>query len=106
MTHTLSYIIGGLVIACHNKICDKLIYLSWRAFTSASVRTKPLIHQGRTRSELEICHGSDNHKDTRGDLMIRYLWYRQVDDIVDFKLDDADADTYNYEPVPSLLARW
>ena len=38
--------------------------------------------------------------------MIRGLWDRQVDAIIDAKLGDADADTYKYEPMASLLARW
>ena len=66
VTHTLSCSIDGLVIARHNKIRDKLLYLSQRAFTSASVCTKPIIHKGRTRSELEIRQSNDKHKDTRG----------------------------------------
>ena len=70
VTHALSCSIGGLVIARHKKIRDKLLYLSQRAFTSASIRAKPLIYQGRTRSELEIRQGSDKHKDTRGDVTI------------------------------------
>ena len=44
--------------------------------------------------------------DKRGDVMIRYLWDRQVDAIIDVKLRDADADTYKYEPMTSLLYRW
>ena len=28
VTHALSYSIGGLVIACHKQICDKILYLS------------------------------------------------------------------------------
>ena len=38
--------------------------------------------------------------------MIQGLWDRQVDAIIDVKLRDADADTYKYEPMESLLARW
>ena len=44
--HALSCSTGVLVIARHNEIRDKLLYLSRRAFTSASVRSEPLIHQG------------------------------------------------------------
>ena len=53
-----------------------------------------------------MCQGSDKHKDTRGVLLIQVLWDRQVDAIIDVKLLDATADTYNYEPMTSLLARW
>ena len=106
MTHTLSCITGGLVIAHHNEIRDELLYISRHAFTSASVRAEPLIHKGRTRSEQEIRQGSDKDKETRGDVMIRGLWDRKIDAIIDVKLGDADAYSYSYEPMAELLARW
>ena len=62
VTHALSCSMDGLVIARHNKICDKILYLSRRAFTSAFVCLKPLIYQGRTRSEQEIRQGSYKDK--------------------------------------------
>ena len=34
--HTLSCSIGGLFIACHNEIRDKILYLAWRSFTPVS----------------------------------------------------------------------
>ena len=104
--HTLSCSIDGLVIARHNEICDKILYLSQHDFTSSSVRAEPLIHQGRTRSEQDIRQGSDNHRDTRGGVMIQSLSNHQVDSIIDVKLEDADADTYKYDPMTLLLARW
>ena len=104
--HALSCIMGGLIIECHNKVRDKLFYLSQRSFTSSYVGTKPLIHQGRTRSELEIRQGSDKHKDSRGDVTIQGLWDRQVESLIYVKLGDDDVDTYKYEAMTSLLARW
>ena len=62
VTHTLSCSTGCLVIACHNEIRDELLYLSQRAFTSASVCAKPLIHLSRTRSKQDIHQGSDKYK--------------------------------------------
>ena len=38
--------------------------------------------------------------------MIRGFRDRQVDAIIDVKLGDADADTYKYELMTALLARW
>ena len=64
------------------------------------------MHQGRTRSELEIRQDSDKHKDTREDVMIRGLWDCQVDAIIDVKLGGADTDKCKYESMESLLARW
>ena len=51
VTHTLSCIKGGLVIAHLKKVRDKLIYLDRRDFTPASVCAKLLIPQGCTRSD-------------------------------------------------------
>ena len=70
VTHVPSCSIGNLVIACHNEIHDELLYLSRRAFTSASVRAKTLIHQGRTISEQEMRQGSDKDKERRGDVVV------------------------------------
>ena len=106
VTHTLSCSIGGLIIACQKKICDKLLDPYRHDFNSESVYAEPLIHQGRTRSEQDICQGSDKNKDTRGGMMIRGLWDCQVDAIIDVKLGDAEADTYKYEPMTSILTRW
>ena len=39
-------------------------------------------------------------------MIIRDLWDFQVNAIIDIKLGDADADTYKYDPITSLLARW
>ena len=39
-------------------------------------------------------------------MIIQCIWDRQVDAIIDVKLGDADADTYKYEPITSLLTRW
>ena len=94
MTHTLICSTGGLLIARHNKIIDEILYLALRAFTPTSVHSNPLIYQGRTRSEKDIHQGSEKDKETWGDVMIRGLWDRQVEDIIDVKLGDTDANSY------------
>ena len=38
--------------------------------------------------------------------MVRGLWDFQVDAIIDIKIGDNDADSYTYEPMVALLARW
>ena len=38
--------------------------------------------------------------------MIGDLWDRKVDAIIDVNLGDAEADTYKYEPMTSLLYMW
>ena len=91
MAHALRYSTGVLVIGRHNKIRDKILYLYQRSFTPASVCAELLIHKVRTISEQEIRQGSDKEKETRVDVMIRGLWDRQVEDIIDVKLGDTDA---------------
>ena len=38
--------------------------------------------------------------------MVRGLWDRQINTIIDVKLGDADEDSYKYEPLAALLGRW
>ena len=49
--HELRLRKGVLVIACHNKVRHKILYLARRAFPYTCVRGKPLIRQGRRISE-------------------------------------------------------
>ena len=44
--------------------------------------------------------------ETRGDVLIRGLWDRQTDAIIDVKIGNADADTYRFEAMVMLLDRW
>ena len=93
VTHTLSCSIDGLVIARHNKIYDKLLYLYQLAFSSAYVYAKPQINKVCTRSEQEIRQGSDKDEERWGDVMVPGLWDCQVNAIIDVKLGDADVDS-------------
>ena len=38
--------------------------------------------------------------------MIQGLWDRKVKAIIDVKIGNANADSYKYEPIIALLARW
>ena len=44
--------------------------------------------------------------DTWGDILIRVLWYRQNNAIIDVKLGNTDADTYRFEPMVTLPTWW
>ena len=106
MTQALSCSTGGLVIACHKKIRDELLYLSQQVFTPVSVRAKHLTHKGCTRSELEICQLSDKDKNTWSEVVIRGLWDGQAEAIIEVKLGDTDIDSYKYEPMAVILDWW
>ena len=55
---------------------------------------------------MDIRQGSDKDKETRGDAMIWYLWDRQDETIIYVKINDANVDSYKYEPMAALLTRW
>ena len=103
--HTLSCSKGGLIIACHNKMHGKLLYLAQRALTYAFVCGKPLIHHDHIILEEGIRHGSEI-LETRCDVLIQGLWELQTNAIIDVKIGDADADICMFEPTDKLLACW
>ena len=103
--HRLSCRKWGLVIAIHNEVGDKFLYLSQLAFHYACVWDEPFIHQSHIIWEGDIRQGSDR-LDTRGDVLIWEWWKWQTDYIINVKLGNADADTYRFEPMDNILARW
>ena len=100
-TTDLSEETGGLVISCHKKVRDKLIYLAQQDFTPTWVRGKILIHQGHIRSEEEARQGRCG-LEKRGDVLIRGLWESQTDAIINVRYGDANSDTYKYETMDKL----
>ena len=75
--HILSCSKGGLIMPCHNKVRDNILYLAWQAFPYNCIHGEPLIHQGCFRSEEELCHGRGG-LETRGDIIIQELIHRFV----------------------------
>ena len=47
ISHALGCKKGGLVTACHNKLCDGVADLAGKAFSPSYVRDDPLIYSGR-----------------------------------------------------------
>ena len=84
---------------------DKIIHLYKHNFSHNSVRDKPLIHKGRSRSNKELRHGREEN-DIRGDVLSEGLWERPTDSITDFIFRDENCNTYKKEPMINLLALW
>ena len=105
LRHILKYCKGCLVIAQHDEVRDGLLYIYRRAFPSNCICSKPLIHQGCIRSEVGARKKSDILK-TRDDVLIWGLWEQHTDVIIDVKIVDVNADSYRYEPMDKLVARW
>jgi hypothetical protein len=91
---------GGLVISRHNEIRDELSDLASKAFIPSAVRDEPKIFYSRP-VEKKAASNQPNpsvprtHPKTqcedRGDLLIRGLWARGTDCIIDVRVTDTDA---------------
>ena len=44
--------------------------------------------------------------ETRGGVLIRGLWERHTDAIINVRFGGSDKDTYNHEPMDKILASW
>ena len=96
---------GGLVIIFHNKIRDKIIHLTRKAFSPNYVCGESLIHLVRSRSEEQVRHGG-RFPETMGDVSTQGLWESQTEVIIDIWFGDSDAYTWKLEGMDKILARW
>ena len=67
--HGLSCSHRVLIIARHNEVYDKILYIDCLAFPYNYVHGEPLIHQCHRRPEEEVRQG-DRGLETRGDVLI------------------------------------
>ena len=99
--HALECKRGGLVISQHNEIQDELSNLASKAFFPSAVRDEPRIHTSRA-SEPRSRPGKpaspavkrlfqNNRTEDRGDILVRGLWARGTDCIIDVRITDVDA---------------
>ena len=56
LCHVLIFPNGGLVIACHNDICDEIIHLAKQAFSPNCILSEPLVHLVCSIYEEEVPH--------------------------------------------------
>jgi hypothetical protein len=98
--HALECKKGGLVISRHNEIRDELSDLASKALSRSAVRVEPKIHTCRSpevKSDEENKENSakrlfrNNRDEDRGDILIRGLWARGTDCIIDVRITDVDA---------------
>jgi hypothetical protein len=110
--HTLECKTGGLVISRHNEIRDELVDLASRAFTPSAVRDEPKIYPCRPAVELRttdqqpVIRNLRKHQgEERGDVLIRGLWQKVTDAIIDVRITDLDAKTDIYRSPMKVLAQ-
>ena len=111
--HALECKTGGLVISRHNEIRDELSDLASKALSPSSVRDEPKIHNGRTLEGKSDEENKENpvkrlfcNKGTedRGDILIRSLWARGTDCIIDVRITDVDAKSNRSKDPDKVLA--
>ena len=71
----------------YNEIKDELIDIAARAFIPSAVRDEPAIHPCRVAENEAV--QTDNQD--RGDILIRGLWEKGTDCIIDVRVTDTNA---------------
>ena len=111
--HALECKKGGLVIIRHNEIRDELVDLASKAFSPSAVRDEPKIHssraneqetpEGRQDQPVKRLFRNDRNED-RGDVLIRGLWSKGTDCILDVRMTDLDAKSNKSRNPDKVLA--
>jgi hypothetical protein len=91
--HAFSCRKGGLIIIRHNEIRDELCDMACRDFQPSAIRDEPKIHQGRGTEQGEKDKPMDDNEN-KGDVLIRGLWEKGTDCIIDVRVTDTDAPSY------------
>jgi hypothetical protein len=111
--HALECKTGGLVISRHNEIRDELSDLASKALSPSSVRDKPKIHDSCTLEGKLDKENKENpvkrlfrNKGTedRGDILIRGLWTRGTDCIINVRITDVNAKSNRSKDPYKVLA--
>jgi hypothetical protein len=94
---------GGLVISRHNELHGKLIDMASKSFSPSAVHSKPKINLCCTANNGSIKPTVDTKY--RGDVLIRTLWDKGTDCILDMIVMDTDAIYYhNKDPTKVMEA--
>ena len=101
------------MICRHNEVRDELSDLAVKAFIPSAVRDEPRIHIGRPAEESKEQTETNpavtrnflkNRGEDRGDLLIRGLWARGTDCILDIRVTDTDAKSNRSKDPGKVLA--
>ena len=104
--HNINCKWGGLVTACHNKLCDRVADLFSKAFTPSNVRNDPLVFSGcsmkRQKEKPARTKGTTvpnnapplEATEQKSDLMIRDLWQNGTDSIHDMRVVNTYAKSH------------
>ena len=96
---------GELVVTCHNDIRYEIIHLVKQDFSPNCICGEPLIHLGHSICEEEVCQGGCV-PESRGVVSISGLWVFQLEEIIDIRFGDSDADSWKPARIDRLLVGW
>ena len=115
ISHALDYKKDGLVMACHNKLRDKVVDLAGKAFTPSHVRDDPLIYSGRavkrTKAAPSGAGGTNSNAEVqltevtkqKGYLKFCDLWQQGTDSVHYMRVVNTDVPMHrNKDPVSCL----
>ena len=116
MSHAFKCKVGGLVVQRHDEVVDQLGQLCTQALTKSSVHAEPIISKGcieeqnkdlKAQKDKRTTTTTSNNqksptapKELRGDLIIRGLWEKGTDCIVDVRVTDTDQPSYKSKYTP------
>jgi hypothetical protein len=100
--HALSCKKGGLVLLCRNEICDELGDLASKGLIPSAVRDEPRIYPCRSAPGTESLSAAA--LDAHGNLLVRGLFTRSTDCIIDVQVSDLDAPSYCNWSADKLLS--
>ena len=112
--HSLDCKCGGLIIQRHDEIAGEVMEWASKALTPSAVRVEPLIHldskpapkdQAKNPTNADPKQYTDHtaNDGKRGDILIRGLYQRSQDAIIDVRVTDLDCKSQrNTDPVSVL----
>jgi hypothetical protein len=112
--HALECKVGGLVILRHNEINHELADLSSKALSPSAIRDEPLIHPDNrslngpranpTEEPVQHIKSRSNDEDRR-DLLVRGLWQRGTDCIIDVRVTNINNKSQRHQPPEKVLLK-
>ena len=93
------------MITRHNEVADKIIHLTQKALTPSAVRDKPFINcRAKETKDANDTNSIINTNNDRGDILIRGFWSRGTRCVVDVRVIETDAKTYQSRDIIKVLA--
>ena len=91
--HILNCRIGGLIICRHIKLKDELIDIGIKAFGVKSICDKPLTNPNSNgnNNNQDAQANNNNNNNNRANIMIRGLWERGTDGLIDVQIVNTDS---------------